>query len=157
MAMAKEADKVLINFIGKLADGTVIDSTYPEHEGDACSDEDCCGEHGPMELVIGEGDMYVPLESALVGMQAGDKKSVTISADEAFGAYDEENIFSVARSELPEEITPEVGLPLEVVGEDDEEYMVTITEVSDSEVRLDLNHPLAGKDLTYEVELVEIL
>jgi len=157
MAQAKEADKVLINFIGKLADGSIIDSTYPAHEGEACSDDACCGEHGPMELVIGEGDMYLPLEAALVGMQVGEKKRVEIGSDEAFGAYDAENVFSVSSSELPVEITPEVGMPLEVVGDDDEAYMVTIIEVTDSEVRLDLNHPLAGKDLQYEVELVEIL
>lgn len=157
MAQAKKKDKVLIHFIGKLADGTLIDSTYPQHEGDACNDQDCGGEHGPMELVVGEGEMYVPLEAALVGMQVGEKKPVIIAPEDAFGAYDAENIFSVERSELPADITPEVGLPLEVVGEDDEEYMVTIIEVTDTEIRLDLNHPLAGKDLTYEVELVEIL
>lgn len=156
MTTAKEAGRVSIHFIGKLDDGSIIDSTYPDHEGEACSDEECCGEHGPMELVIGEGDMYQPLEAALVGMQVGDKKVVKIPAEEAFGEYDPENIFSVNRSDLPEEITPEVGLPLEVAGEDDEAYMVTIIEVTDSEVRLDINHPLAGKDLNYEVELVEI-
>ncbi len=157
MAQAKEADKVRINFIGRLEDGSIIDSTYPDSEDGGCSDEDCGHDHGPFDLVIGEGDFYVPVEEALVGMQVGEKKTVVIPIDEAFGEFDPENVFSVKRSELPEEITPEVGLPLEVTGEDDEEYMVTIIEVTDEEVTFDANHPLAGEELTYEVELVEIL
>jgi len=157
MAQAKKADKVLINFIGKLADGTIIDSTYADHEGDACADDDCCGEHGPMELCIGEGEMYAPLEEALSGMKAGDKKTVTISVEDAFGEYDPENVFSIQRSELPDDIIPEVGMTLEVTGDDDDIYMVTMIEVTDEEVSLDTNHPLAGEELTYEFELVEIL
>ncbi len=157
MAQAKEADRVRVDFTGKLADGTVIDSTYPDHEGGACSDDDCCGEHGPLELVIGEGELYAPLEAALVGMQVGEKKTLVIAPEDAFGEYDVENVFSIKRSELPDDITPEVGLTLEVTGEDDDLYMVTMIEVTDEEVSLDTNHPLAGKELTYEFELVEIL
>ena len=158
MAQAKKSDKVKVNFIGKLADGTIIDSTYALPEEDACSDDDCCHEHGPMELVIGEGELYVPVEEGLVGMQVGEKKTVVISVEDAFGEYDPENVFSIERSELAEDITPEVGLTLEVSGdEDDEYYMVTMIEVTEEEVSLDANHPLAGKELTYEFELVEIL
>ena len=157
MAQVKEADKVKINFIGKLADGTIIDSTYPDPEEDACSDDNCCHDHGPMELTIGEGDFYTPIETALIGMQVGEKKIVVISPDDAFGDYNEENVFSVKRSELPDDIIPEVGLELEVTGDDDDLYMVTIVEVTDEEVSLDTNHPLAGEELTYEFELVEIL
>ncbi len=73
------------------------------------------------------------------------------------GGFDSENVFTVQRSELPDEITPEVGMGLEVTGEDDDLYMVTIIRVSDTEVVLDSNHPLAGEELTYEFELVEIL
>ena len=157
MAQAKEADKVTINFIGQLADGTIIDSTYPDPEKEACNDDDCCHEHGPMELTIGEGDFYNPIEVALIGMSVGEKKTVIVTPDDAFGDYDPENVFSVKRSELPDDITPEVGLELEVTGEDDDLYMVTIVEVTDEEISLDTNHPLAGEDLTYEFELVEIL
>lgn len=156
MAQVKEADTVVINFIGKLEDGSIIDSTYPDPE-DSCSDDDCGHDHGPMELTLGEGDMYEPLEAALIGMKVGEKKTVVISTDDAFGDYDPEDIFKVSRSELPPEITPEVGLTMEVAGEDEEPYMVTIIEVTDEEVTLDANHPLAGEELTYEFELVEIL
>ncbi|MCK4501586.1 MAG: FKBP-type peptidyl-prolyl cis-trans isomerase [Desulfuromonadales bacterium] len=151
MTQAKEASTVKINFTGKLDDGTIIDSTYADPEDDSCQ------EHGPMELTLGEGDFYVPVETALVGMCVGEKKTVTITPDDAFGDFDPEDVFKVKRSELPEEITPEVGMGLEVTGEDDDLYMVTIVKVTDEEVSLDANHPLAGEELTYEFELAEIL
>ena len=157
MAQVKAADKVKINFTGTLSDGTIIDSTYPDPEADECSHDDCCHEHGPMELTIGEGDFYTPIETALIGMRVGEKKTVVISPDDAFGDYNAENVFSIKRSELPDEISPEVGLELEVTGDDDDLYMVTIVAVTDEEVSLDTNHPLAGEELTYEFELVEIL
>jgi peptidylprolyl isomerase len=153
MIQAKEADKVTINFIGKLEDGTLIDTTYE----DSCNDDECGHEHGPMELTIGEGDFYNPIEDALIGMQVGEKKNVIISPDDAFGDYDPENTFSIKRSEFADDITPEIGLELEVTGDDDELYMVTIVEMNDEEICFDTNHPLAGEELTYEIELVEIL
>ena len=153
MIQAKDADKVTINFIGKLEDGTLIDTTYE----DPCDDDECGHEHGPMELTIGEGDFYIPIEEALVGMSVGEKKSVVVSPDDAFGDYDSENIFSIKRDEFADDITPEIGLELEVTGDDDELYLVTIVEITDDEICFDTNHPLAGEELTYEIELVEIL
>lgn len=166
MTQAKQGDKVAINFIGKLEDGTIIDSTYPDPEessecgskNHACNDEGCCGDSGPFELEIGAKEFYIPIEEALVGMAPGDKKTLVISPDDAFGDYDSENVFNVPRSEFPEdEITPELGLELEVDGEDDEVFMATIIKLSDEDITLDTNHPLAGEELTYEFELVEIL
>ncbi|MDX2480279.1 MAG: FKBP-type peptidyl-prolyl cis-trans isomerase [Desulfuromusa sp.] len=156
MIQAKEADKVTINFIGKLADGTVIDTTYADSDEEPCNDDNCSHEHGPMELTIGEGDFHNPIEAALIGMQIGEKKCVVIAPDDAFGEYDPENVFSILRSEFADDITPEVGLELEVTGDDDEIYMVTIVKLTDEEIELDANHPLAGEELTYDVELVEI-
>ncbi|WP_020675904.1 FKBP-type peptidyl-prolyl cis-trans isomerase [Geopsychrobacter electrodiphilus] len=156
MAQVKEADKVAINFIGTLADGTIIDSTYPDPDEDACNDEDCCHEHGPMELTLGEGDFYTPIETALIGMRVGDKKTVVVAPVDAFGEHDPENVFSIKPGEFPEDILPEVGLELEVTGDDDDLFMVTIIEVTDDEIVLDSNHPLAGEELTYEIELVKI-
>ena len=157
MIQAKEADKVTINFIGKLADGTVIDTTYADPDEEACNDGDCCHEHGPLELTIGEGDFYPPIESALIGMCVGEKKSVVVSPEDAFGDYDPENVFSINRSEFADDITPEVGLELEVTGDDDELYLVTIVEMNDEEISFDSNHPLAGEELTYDFDLIEIL
>jgi len=162
MAQAKKGDRVTINFVGTLEDGTVFDSTL-ETDMDSCStdecssDDCCCGETGPMELVIGEDEFFTQVEEALVGMAPGEKKTVVIPAEDGFGDYDEEKVFQVKRSDVPDDIYPEVGQELELTGEDDEILEVTVIEVSDEDITFDANHPLAGEDLTYEVELVEIL
>jgi peptidylprolyl isomerase len=165
MAQAKKGDRVTINFIGTLEDGTVFDTTFPESNPEAaCSTEDCgsddcgcCDESGPMELVIGEDDFFTQIEEALVGMAPGEKKTVKIPAEDAFGEYDEDKVFTVPRSEIPDDIYPEVGQELELTGEDDEVIEVTVIEVDEENITLDANHPLAGEDLSYEVELFEIL
>lgn len=159
MTQAKLGDKVSINFIGKLDDGTIIDSTYPDPEESSecngeehgCNDKSCCHESGPFELEIGSKEFYLPVEEALIGMAPGEKKTLVISPEDAFGEYNADNVFSVPRSEFPEdEITPVVGLELEVDAEDDEVFMATIIKLSDEEITLDTNHPLAGEELTYE-------
>lgn len=168
MAQAKKGDRVTINFIGTLEDGTVFDTTFPDPEAacstDACSTDDCgsddcgcCDESGPMELVIGEDDFFTQIEEALVGMAPGEKKTVKIPAEDAFGDYDEDKVFTVPRGEIPDDIYPEVGQELELTGEDDEVIEVTVIEIDDENITLDANHPLAGEDLSYEVELFEIL
>lgn len=155
MAQVKKSDRVSINFIGKLADGTLIDSTYPEEN--SCEDDGCCHDHGPYEFTLGAGEFFPAIEDALIGMKVGDRKVIVIAAEEAFGAYDPENVYQVERSELPEGLVPEVGMELEVGDDEDEAYSVTIIEVGDEEITLDANHPLAGQELTYEFELVAIL
>lgn len=165
MAQAKSGDKVTINFIGKLEDGTIIDSTYPDPESsddhenaEHTCDDDCCHEIAPLTLTIGADEFYAPIEEALIGMQVGKKKTLTIAPDDAFGEYSSERVFTVPRSEFPEdEITPEVGLELEVEDENDGMFMATIVKVEAEELTLDSNHPLAGEELIYELELVEIL
>ena len=161
MAQAKKGDQVRIDFTGKLEDGTVIDTTLTtgeEPHQDDCSDEGCgCSEAGPMALVIGEEDFFIPVEEALVGMSVGDKKTVVISAEDAFGEYDTEKVFPVERKLFPDDVDPEVGQQFEIVGDDDEGMLVTVVEVDDENVSLDSNHPLAGEELIYEFELVEIL
>ncbi len=164
MAQVKKGDRVTINFVGTLEDGTVFDTTL-ENDVDSCSTDDCasddcgcgCGESGPMELVIGEDEFFTQIEEALIGMAPGEKKTVVIPAEDGFGEYDEEKVFQVKRSDVPDDVYPEIGQELELTGEDDEILEVTVIEVSDEEITLDANHPLAGEDLTYEVELVEIL
>ncbi|WP_298436817.1 peptidylprolyl isomerase [Geobacter sp.] len=160
MALAKKGDKVTIDFTGTLEDGTVFDTTL-EHDDcgtdDCCDDEECGCESGPMELVIGGGEFFEQIEEALVGMAPGDKKTLTIPAVDAFGDYDEEKVFSVAREQVPEDIEPHVGQELELTGEDDETMVVTVVAVNDQFITLDANHPLAGEDVTYEFQLVGIL
>lgn len=158
MAQAKKGDRVAINFTGTLEDGTVFDTTYDEGDcaSDACEPDECGCESGPMELVIGEEEFFPQVEEALIGMSPGEKKTIHVAADDAFGPYDEEQVFSVGRGEVPDNIHPEVGQELELTGEDDESIIVTVTDVTDEEITLDANHPLAGEDLSFEVELVKI-
>lgn len=161
MAQAKQGDKVRFNFLGKLEDGTVFDTTYDDGEcDDDCCDEngdDCGCEHGPMELEIGAEDFFPQVEQALIGMAPGEKKTVTIAYDDAFGDYDEEKVFTVGRDQFPDSINPEVGEDLELTGDDGEEMIVTVIEIEKDEITLDANHPLAGEDLIFEIELLEIL
>ena len=153
MAKAKKGDRVSIDFIGKLNDGTIFDTTFDDGE----CDDDCDCEVGPIELVIGEEEFFAEIEEALIGMSPGDKKTVTITAENAFGDYDDNKVFTVTRDKLPGDLIPEAGQELELTTEDDEIEIVTVVEVTDETVTFDANHPLIGEDLTYEFELVEIL
>ena len=177
MAQAKKGDKVKINYTGTLEAGTVFDSTIEsECDTDGCSSDDCgtddcgcssddcgtddCGcnhESGPMELTIGSEEFFPQIEEALIGMTPGEKKTVMVPASSAFGEYDEEKVFTVPRADVPEDLKPEVGDELTVGNEDDEEMEVTVVEVSDESITFDSNHPLAGEDLTFAIELLEIV
>ena len=170
MAQAKIGDKVRIDYTGKLEDGTVFDSTIEDEcPPDECDSDDCdddcgdgecgCGGHesGPMVLTIGDGELFSQVDEALVGMAPGDKKSVIIPAADAFGEYDKDKVFSVPRSDLPEDLQPEVGDELVLTNEDDEDLGVQVVEVTEEDVTFDSNHPLAGENLTFEVTLLEIL
>lgn len=167
MAQAQQGDKVRIDYTGTLEDGTIFDSTLegndcdPEEcETDDCDDEGCgCGGHesGPMTLTIGAGDFFPQIEEALVGMSPGEKKTVVIPVDDAFGEYDEERVFTVSRKDLPDDLDPEVGDQLGLSDENDETIGVTVMDVTDESITFDANHPLAGEDLTFEFELIEIL
>lgn len=170
MATAKKGDKVLINYTGTLEDGSIFDTTIQDTEADCgCDDEGCgCGEnehehghdcgceHGPMELTIGNEEFFPQIEEALIGMAPGEKKTIVIPAEEAFGEYDEDEVFKIQRSQLTGDIEPEVGMELELSGEDEEPVEVVVVEVNEDSITVDANHPLAGEDITYEIELLEI-
>lgn len=160
MSQAKQGDKVRFNFEGRLEDGTVFDTTYESIgscDDDSCDDDGCGCESGPMEIEIGAEDFFPQVEQALIGMAPGEKKTITIACEDAFGDYDEEKVFNVGRDQFPDSINPEVGDDLELTGDDDESMTVTVIEISGSEVTLDANHPLAGEDLIFDLELLEIL
>jgi peptidylprolyl isomerase len=110
-----------------------------------------------MELVIGEGELFPQVEEALIGMAPGEKKTVMISAEEAFGLFDETKVFSVPVADLPEDFDAVEGDELILSGEDDEEIGVTVVEITDTEITFDANHPLAGQNLTFELDLLEIV
>jgi peptidylprolyl isomerase len=170
MAHAEKGNTVTINFTGTLEDGTVFDSTLEDMEcdgeccsdgcdEDGCEDDECgCGEHasGPMTFVLGEEILFPQIDAAIVGMTPGEKKTVQIAAADAFGEYDKEKIFTVPRSDLPEDLIPEVGDELSLSNEDDEELDVVVLEIAEDQVTFDANHPLAGEDVTFEIELISI-
>jgi len=166
MAQAEQGNKVRIDYIGTLEDGTVFDSTleddcnHDDCESEDCNDDDCgCGGHesGPMELTIGDGELFSQIDEALVGMAPGDKKSVVIPSVDAFGEYDNDKVFTVPRGDMPDDLKPEVGDELVLTNEDDEELGVLVVAVTDADITFDSNHPLAGENLTFEVTLLEIL
>ena len=165
MSTAKKGDSVLLNYTGTLEDGTIFDSTFEaDCSSEDCSDGECstddCGcdhETGPMKFVIGSGEFFPQIEEALVGMSKGEKKSVVVPSAEAFGDFDDSKVFTVPVADLPEDFDGEVGDELILSGEDDEEMGVTVVEKTAEEITFDANHPLAGNDLTFELELVEIL
>lgn len=155
MKQAQKGDRVIIHFIGRIQDGTIFDSTREEN---GCSDDEHSIEPGPVELTIGDNEFFSQIEEGLIGMTAGEKKTVEIPADDAFGKYDEENIFTLTRDQIPEDFTPEEGQELELQAEDsDESEIVKVLSVTDEEITFDANHPFTGQDLTYEVELLEVL
>jgi peptidylprolyl isomerase len=170
MAQAEKGNTVTINFTGTLEDGSIFDSTL-EDLGcdddcceDGCEDNDCgdegcgCGGHesGPMTFTLGEEILFPQIDAAIVGMSPGEKKTVKIAAADAFGEYDKEKVFTVPRGELPEDLIPEVGDELNLTNDDDEELEVVVLETTEEQVTFDANHPLAGEDVTFEIELVSI-
>jgi peptidylprolyl isomerase len=135
-AIAKTGDTVKVHYTLKLADGTVFDTSVG-------------GE--PIEFTIGQGKVLPAFEQAVIGMKVGESKTFTLTADQAYGQRNDNLMFDIGRDELSPDIIPEVGMQLS-----SSQGIVTIIEVTATTVKIDANHPLAGKDLTFDVELVEI-
>lgn len=138
---AKNGDKVEVHYTGKLNSGEVFDSSV---------------EREPLGFTIGEKQMIPAFEEAVLDMEIGDKKTVNIKAEDAYGVRDDRLMQTMPRDMLPEELKPEVGMPLQAQGPDGQVVNVVIAGLTDEEVMLDANHPLAGQDLTFDIELVAI-
>ena len=166
MAQAKTGDKVKVHYTGTLADGSVFDASEQPEEH-SCGgggkkggdDGGGCGSHGsePMEFVIGAGHLIPKFEAAVIGLEPGQSITVSISADDAYGQRADEMVAVIERSEIPADINPEPGHQMEVILQDGSPMPVLVTEVTDTTITLDANHPLAGHDLTFAIRLVEIL
>ncbi|MBW2471733.1 MAG: peptidylprolyl isomerase [Deltaproteobacteria bacterium] len=141
MTQAKNGDTVKIHYTGKLQDGTVFDSS---------SDRE------PLKFSIGSGQVIPGFEEAVTGMTVGEKKTALIPCDKAYGERNPSMVMIVDRKHVPADIDPDVGLRLQVGSPSGELIAVTVIEVSDKNITLDANPPLAGEDLTFELELVEI-
>jgi|SRR5919199_474602 peptidylprolyl isomerase len=142
MVQAKPGDTVKIHYTGKLDDGTVFDSSVNRE---------------PLEFTIDGGQVIPGFEKAVMGMSPGDSKTEKIPMDQAYGPYRQEMVIEVSRQQLPPDLQPEVGLQLQVQQPNGQAVPVFVTEVTDATVTLDANHPLAGEDLTFDIQLVEIV
>lgn len=138
---AKPGDRVKVHYTGTLPDGTVFDSSKNRE---------------PLEFTLGQGQIIRGFEEAVVGMAPGDTKKETIPPDRAYGAPRDDLRVKVPRESLPEGLAPNVGETLYVRQPDGNAAPVRVADVGEQEVTLDANHPLAGQQLVFEIELVEI-
>lgn len=142
MATVKNGDTVKVHYTGKLDDGSVFDSSVSRE---------------PLEVTLGEGKLIPGFEDAVIGMDVGDKTTTNIPASEAYGERRDDLEVTVEKNQLPEDIKPEIGMQLQLNQPNGQPVPVQITEVNDDTIVLDANHPLAGKDLTFDIELVEVI
>ncbi len=142
MQKVKKGDKIKVHYHGRLTDGTTFDSS----EG-----------RDPLEFEVGSGMVIVGFDEGVTGMSVGEKKTVTISSDDAYGEPQEGMLMEYPISDFPPEMKPEEGMSLNMSDESGQVFPMVITKVQDDVVILDGNHPLAGEDLIFDLELVEIV
>jgi peptidylprolyl isomerase len=142
MAQAKTGDSVRVHYTGTFDDGTVFDTS---------------AEREPLEFTVGSGMVIAGFDVAITGMEPGQKKTVNIPAEEAYGPRSEELVAEIGRDRLPTDMVLEIGQQLQVGLADGEQAVVLIVDLSETTVTLDANHPMAGMDLNFDLELVEIL
>lgn len=142
MSEAKSGDTVRIHYTGRLTDGNEFDSSAGRE---------------PLEFTLGAGQIIPGLEKEIEGMTVGDKSTITVPSDEAYGPHRPEAVQKVPRSKIPAEIEVVVGTQLQGMTPDGQPLNLAVVEVVGDSVTLDANHPLAGQDLVFDVELVEIV
>lgn len=138
----KKGDTIQVHYTGKFEDGKEFDSSLNRQ---------------PLQFEVGAGRVIKGFEDAVIGLQTGEKKTVTVSAEDAYGSFDENLLIEIPRKNVPEDVTPEVGMRLQLVNQQGQAAHVVVTEILDKTVRLDANHPLAGKTLVFDLEVLEIL
>ncbi len=141
MSKASRGDTVKVHYTGTLADGSVFDTT---------------AERGPMTLVVGNGLTLQNLEEAIIGMASGEKKTVHLQASHAFGRKAKNMERVMRRDQLPAGTKVKRGQTLRLTLADGRHTIFTVTRVLKDEIMYDANHPLAGQDLTFEIELLDI-
>ncbi len=142
MSRAKAGDVVRIHFTGTLKNGDVFASTK---------------DNEPLEFRIGGGSTFLKFEEDIIGMKAGDTKKITVEPDDGFGQRDDNLVFKVDKEGVPQQFMLEVGKTLQVKQENGKVVDMLVTEVDDATITLDANYPLAGKTLTFDVKLLEIV
>jgi peptidylprolyl isomerase len=141
MSQVSSGDTVRVHYTGRLGEGEVFDSSRQRE---------------PLEFTVGVGQVIPGFERAVEGMAPGEEKTVTVPAEQAYGPRRDELLLTVERGRLPAHLEPEVGQQLQM-NQGGQVAVVTVAEVSRESVTLDANHPLAGRELTFELELVEIV
>jgi peptidylprolyl isomerase len=143
MRPAKQGDTVSVHYRGKLQDGSVFDDTF---------------DHEPLRFTIGGGDVIPGFEEAVVGMKPGDSKTTAVPVEKAFGPYLEERVIEVPKNEFARwDRQPKVGEQMPIPQQDGSSIDVIVTEVTESKVIVDFNHPFAGQDLTIDIKLLDIV
>jgi peptidylprolyl isomerase len=141
MSTAKQGDTVHVHYTGRLDDGTVFDSSNGRE---------------PLEFTIGEGQVIPGFEQAVDGMAVGEKAAAQVPPEKAYGPRSDQLVLNVQRERFPDSVAPEVGQRFTMTTEDGQQVPVTVTETASESVTIDANHPLAGKELTFDLELVKI-
>ena len=144
MAQAKAGDTVRVHYEGQLSDGTIFDSSL---------------EREPIEFILGQDTVIPGFEQAVIGMEVGESKDVSIPPEDGFGEYSKDLVVNIEKSILPPDINPELGMQMEVSSEEEEETprVFTIADIAEDSITLDGNHPLAGAEIAFKIELLEIL
>jgi peptidylprolyl isomerase len=141
MQQVKMGDKIKVHYHGRLPDGTTFDSSAGRE---------------PLAFEVGGGMVIPGFDKGVTGMSVGEKKTITIPAVEAYGPVNEDMFMEFPRGQFPPNMQPEVGMQLNMSDDDGQQFVVTVVEVNDDTLVLDANHPLAGEDLIFDLELVEI-
>ncbi len=142
MATAKLGDMIRVNYTGKFEDGSIFMTTLMEN---------------PIQFVLGEQRIISGFEKAIIGMEVGEWKSVKISKEEAYGPYIQDHTMVEEISQMPEGFKPKVGEKYRVRENSGQVRYATVLSFTDTQVTFDMNHPLAGKDLIFDINLVEII
>ena len=141
MSIVKQGDVVLVHYTGTLSSGEVFDSSAGRE---------------PLEFMVGEGQMIAGFDAGVVGLAVGDKKTLQIPAAEAYGDWSEENTIPFPKENLPADMQIEVGMELTMNTAEGQPFNVMVAEILEDTIVLDANHPLAGKDLIFDIELVAL-
>jgi FKBP-type peptidyl-prolyl cis-trans isomerase 2 len=141
MSQVKENDTVKVHYTGKLSNGQIFDSSL---------------EREPLEVNLGQGMLIPGFEKAIIDMEVNEKKTVNIAKEDAYGEVTKELFHEVKKEQLPQDMAPEVGMGLASKNPDGTENQFRVTAVNEDHIIVDGNHPLAGQDLTFDLELIEI-
>jgi len=142
MSQAKTGDTVKVHYTGKLTNGEIFDTSKDRE---------------PLQFTLGEKQVIAGFEQGVEGMTVGDVKEVSINSENAYGSRRDDMVFEIANDNIPPDVNPQVGQTLTMSNPDGQQFNVLVHKIGDNSIFLDANHPLAGKDLVFDVELVDIV